>query len=282
MEYPASLATLLQRVLGVSVSKGETRTDWRRRPLSHHQLEYAVQDVAYLPQMYTKIQKDIESAQRGSWLNEEIERLQQDIYEAENHESWRRVSGAANLQPRQMAIVRAIWRWREDIARGSNQPPRRILRDDLIIELARRGTSDERRIRSIRGMERRNLSPQVTILSEVIREALELPDNELPRRIFGGRKFQSPVLTQFLSTAIGSICRRHQVAPAIVGNSDDFRDLLAYEIEGGKGPIPALLNGWRAEVVGKSFRDLLAGKLAIRVADVRSEQPLEFIAIPEQ
>ncbi len=279
LEYPASLSTLLQKLLGVSVSKGETRTDWRRRPLTSHQLDYAVQDVAYLPKMFELLKQSIADLHRTEWLKEETDQLQADIAAAETNESWRRVAGATNLPPRQMAIVRAIWRWREDIARQINQPPRRVLRDDLIIELARRGTSDERRIRSIRGMERRNLTPQITILCNVIEEANRLADHELPRRVYGGRKFQSAVLTQFLSTAIGSVCRQHQVAPAIVGNSDDFRDLLAYEVEGPAGELPALLRGWRAEVVGRSFHDLLNGKLAIRVANVRADQPLEFIRI---
>ena len=281
VEYPASLATLVQKFAGRTVSKGETRTDWRRRPLTQHQLDYAIQDVLFLPDMYSSLFKSICDLGRESWLKEETASIQVRIAEVESNESWHRTTGASNLPARQMAIVRSVWRWRDTLAKQLDQPPRRILRDDLIVELARRGSADVRRIRAIRGFERRNIQNEMDNIGEAIREALALSDAELPRRFQGGRRFQSPVLTQFLSTAIGSVCRKHQVAPAIVGNSDDVRDLLAYEIDGREGRKPALLEGWRAEVVGNSFRELLAGKLTLRVTDIHGDEPLEFFRVEE-
>jgi ribonuclease D len=276
MEYPASLSTLVQRIVGRSLSKGETRTDWRRRPLTKDQLDYAVQDVVYLPTMYHRIREGIDRLGRRSWLDEESLVFQEHLHQSENEDGWRRMSGASSLAPRQMAIVRSLWRWRESLARELDQPPRRILRDDLLIELARRESAQANKIRSIRGMERRALQDRIEQMALAIQTALELPESALPRRVFGTRKVSAPVLTQFLSTVIGSICRQHQIAPAIVGNSDDVRDLLAYELEDQRGTVPNLLRGWRGMVVGKSFRDLLSGRLAIRVADTNAEQPLEF------
>ena len=86
------------------------------------------------------------------------------------------------------------------------------------------------------------------------------------------------MLSQFLSTSIACISRQHKLAPPIVGNADDVRELLGYELDRRDGDaIPSLLKGWRGEIVGKTFRRLLAGELAIRVADVKETQPLEFI-----
>ena len=76
------------------------------------------------------------------------------------------------------------------------------------------------------------------------------------------------------------------MAPSIVGNSDDVRDLLAFELEQGEqenvvdDDLPALLKGWRGHVVGQSFRELLNCGLAIRVANKFDDQPLEFVAVP--
>jgi ribonuclease D len=96
------------------------------------------------------------------------------------------------------------------------------------------------------------------------------------------------MLSQFLSTAMACMSRQHRVAPSIVGNSDDVRELLIYEleqqpddVEGQDEDLPTLLRGWRGDVVGRSFRDLLAGRTAIRINDRRAEQPLEFVAAGE-
>src|SRR5690606_14519046 len=156
---------------------------------------------------------------------------------------------------------------------------------DLIIELAKRQSSTVDRIRNVRGMERRGLISQYPEIAAAISQALATPDAELPRRPRTGRQQLSPLLSQFLSTAIAHISRQHQMAPAIVGNSEDIRELLAYELEQADSPpahgssaepenpeeLPALLRGWRGEVVGRSFGDLLAGRLAIRVADYQAE-----------
>jgi ribonuclease D len=86
------------------------------------------------------------------------------------------------------------------------------------------------------------------------------------------------MLSQFLSTSIACISRQQKLAPPIVGNADDVRELLGYELDRRENDaVPSLLKGWRGEIVGKTFRRLLAGELAIRVADVKETQPLEFI-----
>lgn len=298
LEYPISLGNLVNRLLRKTLPKGETRTNWRKRPLSESQIEYALRDVTELAAMYEILRRKIERRNRAEWLAEETEASQQSMIDAEEAERWRRVSGSSGLPPRQLEIVRRLWLWREQRAKETDQPPRRILRDDLVIELAKRQSSTVDRIRNIRGMERRGLMAQYSEIASAIADALETADSDLPRRPRSGRKQASPMLLQFLSTAVACICRQQHMAPAIVGNSDDVRELLAYELDhahrSGEAdevddagevdesqPLPALLRGWRGEVVGRLVRDLLAGRLAIRIADHLEEQPLEFVLVDE-
>ncbi len=277
IEYPASLGTLVQRLVGIQLPKGETRTNWRHRPLTTEQLHYALQDVTNLHEMYEKISRDILQLDRMSWVDEETQRLQDKVIHAEDAENWQRVSGSSGLKPRQLEIVRQLWLWREEIAKSKDRLPRRIMRDDLIVELAKIGSSDAKKIRNIRGLEWRSFQDQYDAIAGAIETALNMPDDDLPRRSRGRSRTASPMLSQFLSTSIACISRQHKLSPAIVGNTDDVKDLLAYELEPRRGsPIPALLEGWRGEIVGKNFRKILAGKLAIRVADVNEDQPLEF------
>lgn len=278
MEYPASLATLVQRLCNRTLPKGETRTDWTRRPLSRDQIHYALNDVCDLVDMYTKLSSAVEQMDRQDWLEEETESFQQKVMDAETRENWRRVSGSSGLNPRQLETVRQLWLWREDRARQLDRIPRRVLRDDLVVELARRGATDPQKIRNIRGMERRGLVEQYGELGAAIQAALNTPESDLPKRPRGTRQVVSPMLSQFLSTSIACISRQHKLAPSIVGNADDVRELLGYELDRRKNdPPPALLKGWRGEIVGKTFRRLLKGEIAIRIADVSESQPLEFI-----
>jgi ribonuclease D len=280
MEYPSSLSNLVSRLLNVKITKGETRTNWRTRPLSDAQLRYAVRDVTELEAMFEILSNAVRDAGRWEWLAEESEWFQQQIHDSENRENWQRVSGASGLPARQLEIVRQLWRWRDRRARQLDQPARRILRDDLIVEVARAGSADPKVIRSIRGMEFRNFHDHYDDLASAVQAALGTPDHELPRRSRGRHTTTSPMLAQFLNTSIACVCRQHSIAPMIVGNTDDVRDLIAYELEGEqRDELPALLQGWRGKIVGEPFRELIQGKLAIKIADPHENQPLEFIRV---
>jgi ribonuclease D len=278
MEYPASLGTLVQRLTNKTLPKGETRTNWSRRPLTNDQITYALHDVTDLLEMHRQLNLMVEKLKREDWLEEESAIFQQKVIDAETRENWRRVSGSSGLNPRQLETVRQLWLWREQRAKETDRLPRRVLRDDLIVELAKRGMTDQRKIKSIRGMERRGFNDHYADIAAAIQTALDTPDEDLPRRPRGTRRVVSPMLSQFLSTSIACISRQQKLAPPIVGNADDVRELLGYELDRRENDaVPSLLKGWRGEIVGKTFRRLLAGELAIRVADVKETQPLEFI-----
>jgi ribonuclease D len=279
IEYPAGYGSLISKLLGASPAKHETRTDWRRRPLSRRQIEYAIEDVLYLPPLRDKLVERLESLGRLHWLGEEMLSWQDEVYRTLFHERWRRVSGNSGLDARAMAILRELWRWREQEAERRDTPVRRVLRDDLIVELARRKTADIKRIGAVRGLERGDLRRRLPEMAAAIGRALALSDEQCPER---HRRDMGPalsVLGQFLFSALGSICREAHLAPGLVGTPGDIRHWIAYRESDDKSadrPPPALARGWRAEVVGNLFDDLLSGKTAVRIRDPRSEHPLTF------
>jgi ribonuclease D len=278
MEYPAAYSTLVSKLLGKSLPKGETRTDWRHRPLSQRQLEYAVHDVFYLERLSEMLLGRLTSLGRESWLADEMESWQRQVEQFEHGERWTRTSGIAGLSRRSLAIVKELWLWRDEEARRRNQPPKRILRDDLIVELAKRQTADAKRIRALRGMERGDIQKQMPRIVAAIETALSLSDDQLPELDRRPVRSQLNVLGQFLSTALGSICRSANVAPSIVGTSQDMRDLIAHHLgltEPG-GEIPLLAQGWRSQVVGRVIDDLLSGRLTISIANPLADEPLSF------
>ena len=276
-EYPASYGSLLSKLLKKTLSKGETRTDWRRRPLSARQIEYALLDVIYLEQMRDVLVHKLDQLNRMPWLVDELHAWQNQIELFESSEHWRRVSGAAGLNRRGLAIVRELWRWRDQLAAQRDSPPKRLLRDDLIVELARRQTSDVNRIRAVRGMERRNLQGHLPELADCVKRAMTMPEDECPQPPRRSRRPEFNMVGQFLTTALAAISRQAEIAPGLVGTAQDVRDLIAHKlrVENDDEP-PALMQGWRAEVVGQTLDDLLEGKISVRVADPMDDQPLSF------
>jgi ribonuclease D len=279
-EFPAAYGSLMYKLLGTRLAKGETRTDWRRRPLSANQISYALDDVRYLGPMAAKLRKRLEELDRTSWLAAEMEAWQAEVGATRGDERWWKVSGTSGLSRRSLAIVRELWRWREREAERRDWPPRRVLRDDLIVELAKRKTSDPKQIRAVRGMERRDFERIVPQLSAAIERGLNAADDDCPAPGKRDVSAQLSVLGQFLSTALGSICRAADLAPSLVGTASDVRELVAYRLglaqDNGAGEPPLLARGWRAQVVGRLIEDMLAGRMAIRVADPRASEPLAF------
>jgi len=284
-EYPAGYGTLLGKLLSETPAKGETRTDWRRRPLSPHQIDYALDDVRYLQRLRDKLHSRLLRLKRLDWLAAEMAAWQAQVIASRGDDRWRKVSGSSALGSRGLAIVRELWRWREEEAGRRDSPVRRVLRDDLIVELAKRRTADPKRISAIRGLERGDLKKALPRMAQAIEGALALSDEECPRII---RKESSPQLSmvgQFLASALASICCAAEVAPSLVGTANDVRDLINYRLADGAAdpdePPPTLTQGWRAEVVGQKLDDLLAGRLAIRIVNPTSDQPLAFEPVDE-
>ena len=275
-EYPAGYGSLLSKLLGQQLHKGETRTDWRRRPLSRQQIEYALDDVRHLEAMRNKLHARLQQLGRLEWMSTEMQAWQDDVDAYRTRERWRRVSGITGLSSSSLAIVRELWRWREEEAARRDMPPRRVLRDDLIVELAKRRTADPKQIRAVRGLERGDLQRSLPKLAEAIDAALSLSEADLPRTERRETPNQINMLGQFLSSALTSICRSAEIAPSMVGTASDVRDLVAYRLGFDVGGTPVLAEGWRAEVVGHLIEDLLAGKTSIRIADPLSDEPLVF------
>jgi ribonuclease D len=278
-EFPASYGSVVGKFLGRQPMKGEQRTDWRRRPLTDAQINYALEDVRYLLPLHERLTQTLTKRKRLAWLEEEMAAWQQQIIEAQERKDWRRVSGIGSLNARNLAIVRELWHWRQEEAKRINQPPKRLLRDDLLVEIAKRKSDQPDQILAIRGLQRGDLRRKARELAAAVRRGLDAPLERDHRSPQGEPPSQLNLLGQFLTPALTSICRRAEVAASMVGTATDVRELIAYRYGfGGADPAetPVLLQGWRAQLVGNLLDDLLAGKKSIRIADPSHEDPLAF------
>lgn len=277
LEYPASYGNLVSKLLGERIDKGETRTDWMRRPLSKRQIDYALSDVVYLQSLYDNVSSKLKSLGRKHWFDEEMDEWQSALERTESEPQWQRVSGITSLNRRALAIVRELWIARDQEAKKKNRSPKRVLPDDLIVELAKRGTPDPERLRAIRGFESRVARSMTGPIAAAIKQANKIPENELPKRMPRGKTMNLGLLGQFLTTALNVVCKSESIAPNIVGTAQDVRTMAAWRL--GMMELssdPELAVGWRSEIVGQLIDRVLDGTIAIRVDDPKSENPLRL------
>lgn len=276
-EYPSAYGSVVSKFLGNKVAKGEQRTDWRKRPLTAAQIDYALEDVRYLIPLYRRFIELLTESKRLSWFEDEMESWQLEVESALTRKDWRRVSGIGKLNPRQLAIVKELWTWRHEEAQRRNQPQKRLLRDDLIVELAKRKVASPERIMAIRGMERSAVKRKAVELAECVRRGLEAPTEQTPRSPRQNTPSQLNLLGQFLAPALNTICRRAEIATSMVGTASDVRELIAHRMGFSEnGEVPTLAEGWRAQLVGNVIDDLLTGKKSIRITSAQAADPLAF------
>jgi ribonuclease D len=132
-------AELVARQLGHSIDKGQTRTDWSRRPLTPAQLAYAADDVRHLLTLQTDLQAALAAAGRIEWLVEETSMLEDpSLYRTDPAAAWRRLKGLNRLAPKEQAVARALAEWRERRALEADRPRGWILADESLYAMATR------------------------------------------------------------------------------------------------------------------------------------------------
>ncbi|MCA9081512.1 MAG: HRDC domain-containing protein [Planctomycetaceae bacterium] len=278
--FPMSYGNLVQRVLGAAVHGKETRSDWERRPLTTKQLEYAAEDVRHLISVWKKQEQELQALGRLGWAWVEFGRFVGDIVADEHRDGWLKLPAIGRLRPRELAIAQALFHWRDRKACGLDKPPRFILRDDLLMEMAKRAPKTVKELNMTRGMNRRDYQRLADEMLEVIHEAQQLPDDQLPPRINTLQQHpkQDEVLGRILGLALANRCQELGLSMSLVGTTADLQAVVRWYLfdQKSSGPPPKLLDGWRKEVCGSLLTDVLSGDVVLRVANPRSDDPLRF------
>ncbi len=269
--FPASLAKLAKAVAGVAMHKSQTLTNWRKRPLSAEQLDYAAADVAFLPRMHATIRQRLRSRKREAWAIEESQRMCSNaIRIIEPDDQRRRLKGAGSLSRRELAIVDAILAERDAIARERNRPPRTVLKDFLVIELARRGWTEPSKLSTLRGM---NL-PQAILkrLGSAIDRARHAPPEAHPPALPSREHSEEEeIMLSLLTGILRDHCRQNALAYSLLASRSDLKDYARSVISGAaSGPV-LLRTGWRHEAVGKLLDAVLSGRSAVRIRPENGE-----------
>ena len=253
-------ATLVEKIVGVTIDKRSQMTDWSLRPLTDHQIEYAIGDVTHLIKVYNRLTADLESSGRTNWALEEMGHLRdRGLYDLNPRELWRRVRLRRPTR-RALAVLREITEWREVSAQRRNIPRGWVCRDEALAEIALNAPQTPTALERVRGInERFAHGRDGNAVLDAVQVGMELPDDQCPDPEKGRPPLKGhETLVALLQALLKLRCDENGIAAQLVANRREL-DRIATEDD----PDIRTLTSWRREIYGNDALALKRGEIAL-------------------
>lgn len=260
-------ANLVQRLHGTKLAKAHTFTNWSARPLSDDQISYALEDVEFLLSIHTHLQDRLKTLGRSEWVNEEFARLESVVGEKsrEPQERYQRIRGWDTLKPKGAAVLRELAVWREAEARRRNVPRGRVMRDEVLLQLARHPPKSVNDLRGLRGVHSSEVDRHGGQLLAAITSALALPPSAWPE-VPPERKPdpESTGIVELLQAVLKARAAEEGIAPTMLATSADLQTLV--EAKQNRTALSiSILHGWRRQLAGDLLLQVLDGAVTVSV-----------------
>ncbi|MCC6475217.1 MAG: HRDC domain-containing protein, partial [Burkholderiales bacterium] len=240
-----SYEALVRTLLGVSLGKHHTRTDWTRRPLSTEQLHYAAEDVLHLGTVAAELRARLVALGRLAWAEEDsVASMAVEPGADDPEQAWTRIRGAERLPPVVRARAQALAAWRDREARGRDLPKTFLLRDESLLELAWRPVLDPEALGAVRGFEARRhgpFAPAVVAVLELVAAAPAADGDEVRPRAPSGS------LDRAVAGAVEKVAAELALPPELL-LSRRGRTRLLTGLAAGESPASRLV-GWRRDLL---------------------------------
>ncbi len=252
---------LVQRITGDVLDKSNRFTDWTRRPLTDAQTTYALSDVTHLRDVYIKLAADLEKRGRTNWVEAEMGILTSpETYRADPANAWERLKARVR-KPKELAVLMEIAAWREREAQTRDVPRSRVLKDDVLGDIATQAPTTIEKLGQLRslpkGFERSRWGEAIV---EAVQRGVDRDPKTLPR-LERFRPAQNGAATvELLKVLLRMTAESHGVAAKVIATVDEL-DRIAADDE---ADVPAM-KGWRRELFGEKAIALKAGRLALAV-----------------
>lgn len=261
-----SYARLVAKVTGILLDKLETLTDWTARPLTQAQIDYSLEDVRYLPEVRRHLGERLLALGRSGWEREECARLEsEETYRpAPPREYYLRLK-TNGLNSVGLGVLREVAAWREETARSRDIPRGWVLRDQNLIEIARRKPQSMKSLRQIRSLKPQQIAKDGEAILKAVRAGEQEPIREAPPerpRLKMPDRVEST--SRLLEAWLYARATEAQIAPSMLATRADLKILAAAHYHSQTPDLP-LLQGWRRELVGQDLLDLLDGKKALKL-----------------
>src|SRR3990170_209868 len=272
-------SNLIESMLGHSLDKGARFTDWSRRPLDKRQIDYAIADVTHLSTIFPRMVEKLRKNQRGTWLDEEMERLADpSSFAFPPEDAWKRLK-LPSRNPAVLGRLKALAAWRETEARNKNLPRGRIVKDDTLGELVLHPPKTQEDLGRIRGLSagwKNNDIGARLMAALATAQPLgpeDLPDRE-PRR--PGLTKDAALVSDLLKLLLKIRSKETGVASKLIARTDEL-EMLAAGVRKGLN----ILSGWRFEQFGRDALDLVEGRLAFATENGKLKMTRTMVEIAE-
>ena len=253
-------AKLVQQLLDVTLAKDHSRTDWSRRPLDAGQQRYALDDVIYLGQAYLTIRGRLSDRARLQWLAADFADLADPATYLQNPKTaWQRVKGHQTLRGVQLAVLQALAAWREEEARIKDLPRRWLVKDEVLIDVARRRPRSLEQLARVRGLDNGLVRSEGETLLTLVESASDTSRDAWPVEKRSGKPLSALQEAQadLLSAALRIIADTQQLSPHSIATRKDLERLVRGETE------ITLLEGWRRKLAGEHLLGVLDGRVRV-------------------
>jgi ribonuclease D len=252
---------LVQRITGDALDKSHRFTDWTRRPLSDAQLSYAISDVTHLREVFHTLVDDLGRRGRADWMQEEMHVLTSaDTYRMDPENAWQRLKTRVR-KPKELAVLIEVAAWREREAQSRDVPRSRVLKDEVIADIAVQAPTTTEKVRNLRslpkGFERSRWGEAIV---EAVSRGLDRDVNSLPRPARLPPSANGTAIVELLKVLLRMIAEHHHVAAKVIATVDDLERIAADDA----ADVPAL-TGWRRELFGEKALALKHGELALAI-----------------
>lgn len=262
LPYPVSLAKLVGELTGARLGKSLTFSHWDQRPLSASQLRYAADDVRYLLAVHDELKRRLDALGHTKWASAEADAMcavSEFGFDADN--AYLRVRGATSLQPRGLAVLKALTVWRNDRARHHDLPARAFLKDEILVDLAKQPVKSTDKLARVKGLPRPVEEEYGQAIVDLTSVALTAPETDLPRP----SEYEPPPTARFRADALWASVQMlaigRQIDPALVTSRQEVGELYRRLDAGEPTDAMRIMTGWRREAIGQRLLDLYGGKL---------------------
>jgi ribonuclease D len=256
----ASYVELAKAIARASLDKSSRFTDWSRRPLSEAQIDYAIADVTHLRDIYLHLLERLERSDRLDWLADEMGTLTSPAtYEQHPENAWERLRHRAR-KPRDLAVLMELAAWRETEAQSRDVPRSRVLKDDVLIEIAQAAPRNLAALANLRafpkGMERSRSGADIVA---AIERGLGRDPATLPR-VARERRNSNGATVELLKVLLRQVSEETGVAAKMIATVEDLEAIAADDDADAQA-----LKGWRRTIFGEKALELKRGRLALAV-----------------
>ncbi len=250
--FSLGYANLLKALLDIDIPKSETRSDWLRRPLSASQLQYAALDVAYLPLVYRKLLASLTASGRLDWVLGESRELVAAFNRQSDIETYyTRVKSAWKLSRRELAVLQALCKWREQRARREDIPRNHLLKERALWEMARRQPDTIARLQRIEDMPAALVQRHGDALLALVAAAVAADPDCYPPPLAMPLPPQQGDLLKALKASARDRAEAVGLPVEVMVRKKEFEYIVRSGMENnGQYRLPSKLHGWRKALIG--------------------------------